>query len=288
MGESNLETTSVINFKSPPLPFFIEIMQSVIHEGKSYPSRSHLGIFNFIYVRKGKLFISEQDEQFEVSAGDYIVLRPDTKCISYQPCEVDTVIEDIQFSATGQWEQLDVHSTPTLFGDYYSQLLHMKKKHSVKQRKKLDTICEKLRRAATSGEADAFLERQQHFINLLKLIDDEWRQSDAKATVVVAEKAASYIKEHFSENLSNAMLAQDIGYHINYITRSMDEVFKMTPQQYLMYYRLDQAKLMLIRTDYTIGQIAQQTGFKQTPHFSRLFAYYVGLTPLKYRKKYTT
>lgn len=278
----------MINFKSPPLPYFIESMQMAIAEGKSFPSRSSLGVFNILYVRKGKIFISDSNAEYVVKAGQYIVLRPDKKYVSTQACEQETLIEDIQFNTSALWEDVNAEGPHQLFGDYYSHILHMKTYHTIKYKRKFEATCDQLRRAARSGEADAFWERQQYFTKLLKLLDEEWRQIDAKASIFIAEKAAIYIKDNFDKPLTNTMLSHHLGYHINYIARSMDEVFGLTPQQYLLYYRLDQAKLMLIRTQLSIAEIANQTGFKQTPHFSRLFTNYVGVGPLKYRKKYTT
>lgn len=282
-----MDTTSVIHLKSPPLPFFIEALQLEILKGNSYPARSNLGFFNLIYVRKGLLTMTEQHASYSIKSGEYILLRPDTICVEGIICDSDTIVEEIQFSTTAAWEEVNVDTAPQLFGDYYSHILHIKKTDSIKQKKKWESALDKLKKAAVSGKAESFIQRQQHFTTLISYLDDEWRKYDAKSTVLVAEKAAACIKEHFADNLTNTMLAKEIGYHINYIARSMDEVFSMTPQQFLMYYRIDQAKLMLIHTDKSIAQIANAVGFKQTPHFSRLFAYYVGITPLKFRKKYT-
>lgn len=282
-----MDTTSVIHLKSPPLPFFIEAVQMEIKKGNSYPARSNLGVFNLIYVRKGLLTIAEPHASYTIKSGEYILIRPDTICIEGMLCDMDTIVDEIQFSTTAAWEEVSMDTVATLFGDYYSHILHIKKTDSIKQKKKWETALEKLKNAASSGKAEAFIQRQQHFTTLLSYLDDEWRKNDAKSTVLVAEKAAAWIKEHYELNVTNTLLAKEVGYHINYIARSMDEVYSMTPQQFLMYYRIDQAKLMLIRTEQSIAQIANAVGFKQTPHFSRLFSYYVGITPLKYRKKYT-
>lgn len=104
----------------------------------------------------------------------------------------------------------------------------------------------------------------------------------------MAERAAAYLKMNYRSPISNGMLSEVLQLHTNYITRCMTEVFGCTPQQYLLYYRLDQAKLLLIKTDWTIARIAEETGFRQTPHFSRLFASHTGMPPLKFRKRFTT
>lgn len=58
-----------------------------------------------------------------------------------------------------------------------------------------------------------------------------------------------------------------------------------SPFQYLLSVRIRQAKLLLNATDYSIEQVAAQTGFKDAGHFSQIFKKEVGITPLKYRKQ---
>ncbi|MNG21753.1 HTH-type transcriptional regulator YesS [compost metagenome] len=103
----------------------------------------------------------------------------------------------------------------------------------------------------------------------------------------VAERAAAYLKLNYRTPVSNTMLSEALRLHSNYISRCMSEVFGCTPQQFLLYYRLDQSKLLLIKTDWPIARVAEETGFRQTPHFSRLFAEHTGLSPLRFRKRFT-
>ncbi|MOA56370.1 Arabinose operon regulatory protein [compost metagenome] len=62
----------------------------------------------------------------------------------------------------------------------------------------------------------------------------------------------------------------------------------MTPVEYVMKYRLEQAKLLLLKTEWPIAEVAHQVGFENVPYFSNCFTSQIGLSPSKYRKQYTT
>jgi len=60
----------------------------------------------------------------------------------------------------------------------------------------------------------------------------------------------------------------------------------LTPINYLIDYRLSQAKNLLIETDEPISTICYHVGFNHLSYFSKRFQRKFGLTPLQYRKTY--
>ncbi|GIP48436.1 hypothetical protein J53TS2_20270 [Paenibacillus sp. J53TS2] len=62
----------------------------------------------------------------------------------------------------------------------------------------------------------------------------------------------------------------------------------MTPNDYLLHYRLEQAKLLLLKTEWPIADIAAYVGFNSTPYFSNRFALKNGCSPRAFRKQYTS
>lgn len=282
-----LESSLLLTFKSPPFPYFIESNSHTYNIGEEHPNRNNIGLFDMIYVREGCLFLAEGEHRWELNKGEVLILRPDAWHYSYAPCKARTTFDWIHFQTAGPWEEIESCDQGTLRGDYYTYALRVPKHLKLQATKEMKHMLEALHEAARSSSHGAFWNRQQRFLHLLQMLDEGWRSDTAKASVVVAEKAAAFLKRNFRQSIRNQMLSEALELHINYITRSMSEVFDCTPQQYLLYYRIDQAKLLLIKTDWPISQIALETGFKQTAHFSRLFANQVGLSPLRYRKKFT-
>ena len=57
------------------------------------------------------------------------------------------------------------------------------------------------------------------------------------------------------------------------------------PKQYLSIRRISKAKMLLLRTQDPIKEIALRTGFENEFFFFRIFKKYTGLTPTQYRAK---
>jgi len=61
----------------------------------------------------------------------------------------------------------------------------------------------------------------------------------------------------------------------------------MAPGQYLLQLRVEQAKLLLADHSRSIKSIADELNFESSFYFSSLFKNKIGLSPAKYRKKFT-
>jgi AraC family transcriptional regulator of adaptative response / methylphosphotriester-DNA alkyltransferase methyltransferase len=69
-----------------------------------------------------------------------------------------------------------------------------------------------------------------------------------------------------------------------YLQRVFKQKTQMSPTQYLMLKRLEVAKSLLETSPLSITQIALRVGFKNSAHFSSIFAKAVGVPPSKYRR----
>jgi AraC-like DNA-binding protein len=58
-----------------------------------------------------------------------------------------------------------------------------------------------------------------------------------------------------------------------------------TPMRYLKTVRIEQSKLLLAKTQLSIGEIAARVGFEDPLHFSRVFHEHAGRSPRQHRKK---
>jgi AraC-like DNA-binding protein len=110
----------------------------------------------------------------------------------------------------------------------------------------------------------------------------------ASPSVILAERTEAYLRQNFQNDLSNETLSKALHFHANYIVRCMKEVCRCTPMEYVHEYRLKQAKLLLVRTEWSVGQIAEHVGYQYAPYFSSCFKQWMGVSPLRYRKEYST
>lgn len=277
----------IVTFRAPPLPYFIDSNRVTYAPGEEHPSRVNMGVFDLLVVREGALHIGEDKQSWTVEPGQALILRPDKRHYSIRPCRERTTFDWVHFQAAGAWEETGGSREATLRGDHYTYAIRLPKMMTLSSFGRIGAALAELHEAAQSSTHAAFWSRQQRFLDLMRMLEDDWRSDAAKAAVSVAERAAAYLKARFRFQVSNADLSAELGLHPNYIARCMTEVYGCTPQQYLLYYRLDQAKLLLLTTDWPIARVAEETGFRQTPHFSRLFAAHTGVPPHRFRKRFT-
>jgi len=98
-------------------------------------------------------------------------------------------------------------------------------------------------------------------------------------------KALTYIAEHVKDDITVYKLSSLSGYNTQYFVRLFRECTGLTPYQYIISYRLKEA-IKFLRTDISVSQIANMTGFSDIKTFSRSFKQHFSLSPSKYRKSH--
>lgn len=98
-------------------------------------------------------------------------------------------------------------------------------------------------------------------------------------------RAKEYIEEHYKENLTLEVLAQEIHmnsyYFSSFFKKHSGENFK----DYVNKIRMEHALSLLVSTDKKTYEIADEVGFRDARSFSELFQRMYGETPVHYRKR---
>lgn len=93
------------------------------------------------------------------------------------------------------------------------------------------------------------------------------------------------VGHRYRERLTLADLAAAAHMQRHYFCRMFRAATGMTPMDYLQQHRIQVAQLLLRETDTAVGEIALQTGFCDSAHFSRQFSRVAGLSPARYRRQ---
>lgn len=124
-------------------------------------------------------------------------------------------------------------------------------------------------------------------VNLLR------EYSTAKPKVAVYEgglgdrtivQISDYIHAHLDQPIKLADLAEVAGISQFHFSRLFKQSMGMTPHQYLIQQRIEQAKQLLKGTKRAIAEIALECGFNSQSHFSKHVRDATGMTPNNYRK----
>ena len=105
----------------------------------------------------------------------------------------------------------------------------------------------------------------------------------ASASTETYRHCRRYIDEHFSTIFSSVDVADAHGINVRYLARLFKRFGTITPHDYIMRLKLNKAASLLLTSDLSVKQVAEQVGFEDPYHFSRNFKKFHGLAPRHYR-----
>lgn len=103
------------------------------------------------------------------------------------------------------------------------------------------------------------------------------------------EQIADYINRHYQDKLTLETLAEACHGSPYHLQRTFKRVMRMTPTEYLVRRRIDEAKHALAESESqrTVAEIAQEVGIGSAAYLITLFKKITGITPNEYRKMQT-
>lgn len=289
----------IIEFAALPLPHYIRGGFAVAGPGRKHPERYAIGEFDLLVVTQGCMYIGEEERHYEVSEGHALILRPDLHHYPTAPFKEKNGTFWVHFHTAGGWRIADdsaaetpasVALAPPVPGrtfrmqqfniriPQFTRLLHPAKMYEVL-------------RQLVALERDSHLdwvrwEQQKLFQDVLMMLSAGVEMKSPRPGAEVADQAASFLRKHYRERITAKELSVALNFHPVYIARCMKKQFGCSPMEYLMRYRLDQAKLLLLQTDLPVSQIAQEVGFQQAAYFTACFGRLEGITPREYRQRF--
>lgn len=291
---------TIIHMTIPPLPHYIIGGYTVAPSGRKHPSRCNINVFDLLVVTRGCLYMGEEDQHYEVSAGHALILRPDAHHYATRACDEQTAYYWIHFQTTGMWSITD-QSMPEVPPDssksrilstniYTAQTFAKQLPQFAKllQPSKMDSLLRQLVQLNMNDHIPSVKWKQQLvFQEVIEHLSASMEAEGPSPSILCAEQAASYLREHYRDSITAQELGDSINFHPVYIARCMQKEFGCAPFDYLMRFRIEQAKLLLLQTDLPIARIGEQVGFNHAAYFTSCFAKYESISPRKYRQRFS-
>ncbi|NEW05476.1 AraC family transcriptional regulator [Paenibacillus sp. SYP-B3998] len=92
-----------------------------------------------------------------------------------------------------------------------------------------------------------------------------------------------FIEVNLHKSISVEQMAKSVHLHPNYLIKYFKKHFGMPPAKYMQRKRIDKAKFLLTTTALSMKEIAEQTGYEDTNHFTKSFRKDTGFPPTEYR-----
>lgn len=105
-----------------------------------------------------------------------------------------------------------------------------------------------------------------------------------KSENMYVRKAVEYFQNNYSHGINVSDAAAYVGVSRSYLYTLFLKTLGLSPQEYLISYRMTRASQLLVISDLPIEGIAQSCGYEDPLVFSKAFKNRMGMTPTRYRK----
>jgi YesN/AraC family two-component response regulator len=106
-------------------------------------------------------------------------------------------------------------------------------------------------------------------------------RNDAKN--ILFEEIRCYLEDHYLDTTIYDLI-EKYGHNMNYFNRLIRNHTGMTYSSFLQNIRLEKAEFLLKTTNFTVEEIAQQTGYENLSCFYKIFHKKFNMTPKDLRK----
>lgn len=94
-------------------------------------------------------------------------------------------------------------------------------------------------------------------------------------------KAADYIQANYQSHITIDGIAKNLGIDRRYFSRIFTKYIGVSPQKYLVDYRLEKAKMLMSTGAYSVSEVAASVGYDDIFAFSKIFKKKYGVPPSK-------
>ena len=231
-------------------------------------------LIHFILNGKGRYYI--EDMQHCLEAGQGFLIEPNT-------------LTFYQADAEEPWEYLWIGFNGTNVKEYLrdiglnsSQLIFRSK-----QGGELKRIVVKMLKDTTSSLSSQY-ERQSLLYSFFAVLSRNINIShplEQDGENIHIKRAMEYVRNNYFHMVRVADIAKYVCVDRTYLYELFLRYLNVSPQDYLINYRLTRAAELLTNTEYTLGEIALSCGYQSAYSFGKAFKAKRGITPAKYREQ---
>ena len=98
-------------------------------------------------------------------------------------------------------------------------------------------------------------------------------------------QAIEYIHAHLAESVHLEDIAGAVGLSVFHFSRTFRHATGLAPHRYLVQARVDRVKVLLIESGQSLAAIAEEAGFTDQSHMSKVFKRLAGTTPKHFTER---
>lgn len=241
----------------------------------------------YILSGKGKYLV--EGKEFTVEAGDLVICNPGVKHTHIVVNPKEPTIEFISGFTDFHFKNMAPNSIELPDQSY---IFHT----TAELKQEISMHCYAMMAEKESNQPGKYFMLKTHLMQLLLLVMreiSEVEKTEQKGCNFetynknyAVNKIISYLNENYEHKISLEQIAHNMYLSPVYISKIFKEETGESPINYLIKIRLEKARDILHSSDNgSIKNIANQVGYDDVYHFSKLFKKYYGISPLYYRKQ---
>jgi len=246
--------------------------------------------FEWVFVQTGSVVCTVEASSFRLGQGDGAFIN--SKVLHCFRSEADAAMPNILFSpdfiAARESPVFPAYLEPVIFSDC-PYLVFRKDREA-------DTTILTLLNAVFHDAAQEFPDRLNIQIAVFSLwriffhrYENAFHSKCPEKKALLASRTRTmlqFIADHYTQAIRLTDIAASAGISKSEALRCFHMTIQATPIDYLIQYRIRQAKHLLRTTDDTVARIAGQVGMDNINYFNRTFKKQCGMAPRAYRAQW--
>ena len=110
-------------------------------------------------------------------------------------------------------------------------------------------------------------------------------EARAEKSGFIVGELLDWVAKNYTQDISLLKAAQVFGYEYHYLSRLLNQGYRISFVELLNSYRIEHACELLKTTNMPITRIVEESGFRSIRSFNMIFCRAVGCTPREYRKQ---
>lgn len=118
---------------------------------------------------------------------------------------------------------------------------------------------------------------------LIETADHDYSSKSADRKDLYIRKAVEFIAMSYSRKITVEEISHHVGLDRSYLYSIFNNFLKVSPQQFLINFRIEKACELMENNSLSIGDISRSVGYEDPLYFSKVFRKVKGMSPRNYR-----
>jgi len=232
------------------------------------------------------IFYSKEIRKAQIAVQD--IITPETRdqlvsTVEFFDSEMLTAMLDcLEISFQERKDEIDGNLARDFCFELFADFAHSSKNlgHEIPE-KAVNSFRNGFYRCGTGKMMFAFLR------STFRTFLDGWLQEQKNMNSKPIRIAKQYIRDNFNKTVTLDEMGSLVGFSAAYFSNLFKAETGRNFKQYLAEIRVEEAKRLFRESHGSIGNVAEEVGYNDIKHFTKLFKKHTGLSPAEYKKLYS-